>query len=1741
MERHPHIQVLHHLFLSETQPFRKVHRMIDLFESLIKFHTVVILSEYVKHNRLSDNAKFLLAQGLYKPSLGVWKQIGSALFKELEEKNYNWLLPDFPIEFRKLDKALEQKKTNVIEFRNYYGHGATPPDEQCEAHIQQFEPFLNELLQLNWLKHSSILVRDAKVFLSAEEGELSLHPVLIYREEKFPASLAFFNDLKNDKIGLLNYPLSKYYREKNFYDEFQNHLPLRVWKKSSQNLFDQQIEELTESFKGREQDLEILKRFVRKKNKGYLSVLGNPGIGKSTLIAQFIKELRANQDLKNTQVIDYFIHRGRNESRPETLLNYLIQKTDEIFREGRNIRQKKNDLWHIQEILFEKWKLWSDHCKEKKLLILIDGLDEGVENKLTEYLPRENFENVLIIYGSRPGGHPDIIDFWPTLPVEYHMKLELRGLSKENIRALIYEVGNKYEIEKESKWIDTVLERSNGYPLYLKLLCDAIENGSISLNNINALPKEINNYYEAILRRYSKDKFGNALLSSLFTLAAAKDELSISHLRLINQLDYLSQEHVSSTLREILVKNETSEVETYQLFHETFREFLMEKRKLEIQEAEDRILDFCASWEDLEGTYEQRYALQHYASHLIESKKSKRKQELLQLLNNKSYIQTQKQVLRQFEATRSLLQIGLAEACKQKNCDIQLETALSLVDLEYEETNEAPQIIEMVANGEIELALKRIESFGGQDEEGLKRKFILYMLCLAELTVLKNKVNPLKNGLKLIIAHLDNHIPRDTSLIDWNIIFPNYLIFQISLELEKEEINSNILYKRTGKINFGWIPDSILTSKEKILYLIKLLENEAIIEIEFQTISIQFAKRNLFEFSLHVAGLIKDLYKKVETLTSISSLYYKSKEYKKSEISLDMALATLLNSKDDEFKKQLCLRNIFSELHFQNKNSKILKINEDLEKKLQGDETEEYILSALTKEGRVNEAVEIIEKQKNNSIKAYLLEKIGISLIHIGKREYGLSVLKEATEIIETTTNISKKIEILVQISNDLFLSGEKEVSKEILNKVLKISKTLDPDYSKNWIISNIVIQELLNQGEEKTAVKHCMRIKQEYRKIVILSKILQRFPESQKLKIINSYLKNHDTEKSKDWASKFLSIELSQNEINEIPIRVARLINSKYYKTRALIGISMNFSEKGKHEIAELLIKEALAINFIEKGYEIKVDLANELSKLGKENEAVSILKKFLQKQDFSEKSQEEHLINISTYFIKHKHRIKAIRIISEVNNDYKEIQLLKKIGDNLSNNEHKEDRLFLYKHALKKFNKEQSLGSPSSLKKIIIELINSHDRDELQKKINITKSDFHNGEILSRIASELVKENKYELALKIINKIKNNHWKIISLIKMSNSYENIKNFHYSEKLFLKALNLTDKIQKATKRNNILKDLCIELSEYKRFNEALYIAEKINFENIYEIAISEITIRLVRESKIDEAVEIVNKKIKNQYFKSKTLKNLSSELNTIGLNKESEAMLLESLKTSYLPVKYYYQGIEYEKIKCFLELSNELLKRGKEVESGRLIMKSLKIAENLRNNLEQDVALKPISIELANQNKMEMALEIVKSIKDENYKADILKEIFPHIIKANNWHLIIKSSQILTSLNRVQEYWINVGNFYKVENGWKIALQAAFNFESNDIRFFYLRGWAEAINACETNQELLQKAIPYLIHDTDLLEIVLQKYAIHETFLGKSNPQQLQRLNQTLNIQWALDIVDSFSKESETKDLSIN
>ena len=562
--------------------------------------------------------------------------------------------------------------------------------------------------------------------------------------------------------------------------------------------------EIPQIFKGRLKERSILIEFVKNNNNGYFCLVGHPGIGKSTLVAQFVKDLHLDQELNNLQIIEYWIRRGTGQAQVEYFLNDFIQRTDNLFPEAKEIKAQGKTILDLQQQLFSKWRLWGEKNSDKKLLILIDGLDEGAENNLVSYLPREIFENILIVYSSRTGGHQSIEELWPSLPIENLVKIELTGLPENEIRDLMDDVAQKYKLKCENNWIAEVVRSSQGNPLYLKLLSNSIEKGFITINESNVLPSGLNDYYKNILKRYTADSDGEGLLMSIYSMAAAKDFLTITHLGFINKLTSDSWHRIAVILKEVCYESILAEgVIGYQLFHESFREYLVNEEVIKVAEANNQLIKFCSSWQVLSGKWEQRYALEHYASHLSQSDNKEHQIELLNLFKNKEFSSAQKKVLRHFDATKILYQCSLEKSIEIQNYHLQLEASLHLVDLKNEEAADAPQVVALVENNEIELALKRIESFAGVDKEGVKRKFKLYMLCLIELTLMDSKDKPFrKDAIEKLLNHLDEQLPADTSFLNWDHFFPGNLVFKMAIEWAKLGLDYMIVYKRASREHY---------------------------------------------------------------------------------------------------------------------------------------------------------------------------------------------------------------------------------------------------------------------------------------------------------------------------------------------------------------------------------------------------------------------------------------------------------------------------------------------------------------------------------------------------------------------------------------------------------------------------------------------------------------------------------------------------------------------------------------------------------------------------------------------------------------------------------------------------------------------------------------------------------------------------------------------------------------------------
>jgi hypothetical protein len=660
-------------FDQEISPFRKVHRLIDAIEVFIKLHTVFVVSRYFGNSNLPEEIKEFLYDGLRTPSLGIWWSFArefarfSASCKLLlnEEKLIKVLLPKGAV-----FKCFENDN-NLISFRNGYAHGSTPRDEKCTEDINKYSPilmkmiescgYLTELILFTFICKNDPLTEGMNTFsdeclpnllpgrtyLAVDGIFTDLHPLLVYRKDS--GCYFFYNDLRKNDVSIINYDNSLHERDAILRQELLDKYPLDQRKGKSPDKFKEMVEYLTETFKGRRKELHELLNFLSSKRTGFLFIWGGPGVGKSALLARIIQilswspEIRGqagieeNIFLNKIHVIEYLIRRDMGSNKTEDMINYLLLRLDKNFKlnykPGRTIKEQNENLRSfLQEI--------SGKIPEtERVVLVIDGLDEAVEvPELLDALPRILPDKILAIYSSRRNQEVERI-VYDNLDRENRSKTSLCGLSIEDTRAILYEYTNKYKLDPE--YVETIVKKSEGNPLFIKLLCLGLENRDYKLNDIINLPGNLNDIYRNIFERLHKNTPGS--LEFLRMLASAKDFVSAQMVSEVLNLDIdILLTNILKNCGEVLIEKTivSNGVTTisYQLFHESLRDYIKASGDYakSLREINLKIIAWGQEWESLDGT-SQVYALRYLLSHMMDEHlaliKSEKTTEVAQILD----------------------------------------------------------------------------------------------------------------------------------------------------------------------------------------------------------------------------------------------------------------------------------------------------------------------------------------------------------------------------------------------------------------------------------------------------------------------------------------------------------------------------------------------------------------------------------------------------------------------------------------------------------------------------------------------------------------------------------------------------------------------------------------------------------------------------------------------------------------------------------------------------------------------------------------------------------------------------------------------------------------------------------------------------------------------------------------------------------------------------------------------------
>jgi hypothetical protein len=198
----------------------------------------------------------------------------------------------------------------------------------------------------------------------------------------------------------------------------------------------------------------------------------------------------------------------------------------------------------------------------------------------------------------------------------------------------------------------------------------------------------------------------------------------------------------------------------------------------------------------------------------------------------------------------------------------------------------------------------------------------------------------------------------------------------------------------------------------------------------------------------------------------------------------------------------------------------------------------------------------------------------------------------------------------------------------------------------------------------------------------------------------------------------------------------------------------------------------------------------------------------------------------------------------------------------------------------------------------------------------------------------------------------------------------------------------------------------------------------------------------------------------------------------------------------------------------------------------------SLAIARGISDDYWKNLALNAIAVELSKQGQveesvlvMQESLAIARGISVEwGKKSRALNAIAVEFSKQGNFSMAEAVGLEITQIASRQNVWREISKSRVEAEGWQNALRQVELFQSEEAKIFYLKGWAENVVITDATDFCIQEALPKLTGDNVSIEKLMQKYAAQQILIGIPSSKLTDRLNRTLNIQWALDIKRSLS-----------
>ncbi|MEH2321782.1 AAA family ATPase [Nostoc sp.] len=347
------------------------------------------------------------------------------------------------------------------------------------------------------------------------------------------------------------------------------------------------IEEKTKAFCGRVFVFNEFDDFLNKHPKGYFTVIGDAGMGKSAIAAQSVLKYKA---------ICYFNLQAQGLNTPEQFLQSICQQLINRYQ----LQNAEND--NLPTLLM---KVNEKLAASERLVIVVDALDEvkqpGSENLL--YLPKNLPERIYFLLTRRRYAQNE--KRLLTEEVEWLLDLTKKKYEvwnrkdvKEYISAFINDEpehqGLKAWIQKRKieppYFIEQVAQKSENNFMYLYYVLPSIAEGAYQDLSLEELPERLQGYYQQHWKQMemdTPDKRTNAII--LCVLVEVGKPISCESIARITGRDEYDVLEILNKWLEFLRKQKQNPEDYYSIYHQSFADFLRNQPTLKREKKNNNI------------------------------------------------------------------------------------------------------------------------------------------------------------------------------------------------------------------------------------------------------------------------------------------------------------------------------------------------------------------------------------------------------------------------------------------------------------------------------------------------------------------------------------------------------------------------------------------------------------------------------------------------------------------------------------------------------------------------------------------------------------------------------------------------------------------------------------------------------------------------------------------------------------------------------------------------------------------------------------------------------------------------------------------------------------------------------------------------------------------------------------------------------------------------------------------------